>query len=350
MSGNHNFSSESRRSTPWDNIADRTPTQEFLFKAYNDAYKLKHPDLSLTGEDKLINSFVPKACPYEGCGSEQIIKFGLTDNGIERYKCNACGRHFTPVTGTIFDNHKISVTDWVDYLLNLFRYVSLTAGSWDNKNAFTTSRYWLEKVFLLLRDYYSSTAVLSGHVYLDETYYSVRKGDKTLKSNGTEPKGLSINQICIGVACTSSTIVCAIEGRAKPSKRKVWNAFGHVIAPGSKLTHDGENAHKILLERLNLKDDPHKFSETKGLEDAKNPLRRVNRVHAQLKKFLYAHSSFNREYLQGYLDLFSFIMNPPKSPLEKIDLLLNLAFEQRQTLRYRDVFSKPRDDEDEVPF
>ena len=56
------------------------------------------------------------------------------------------------------------------------------------------------------------------------------------------------------------------------------------------------------------------------------------------------HNSFNRDSFQGYLDLFSFAMNPPSDPLEKVDLLLNLSFKTSKTLRYRDLFSwKPRD-------
>ena len=337
MSGNLDYSSDSRQKTPWDRKQDKTPTQHFLFRTYKEAYARKHPPLSSTHEDELINSFVPDTCPY--CHSEHVIKYGKTGNNVDRYQCRECQKNFTPTTGTIFDGHKISITEWVDFLLNLFHYVSLTAGSWDNKNSFTTSRYWLEKVFLLLREYYSTTPVLSGDVYLDETYYSVRKGDKRLLEDGTEPKGLSSNKICIGVACTNSRIVCAIEGRAKPSKKKTWDAFGHVIEPGSKLIHDGEKSHRILIDSLDLIDEVHPTRETAGLSDDENPLRRVNMVHRQLKKFLYAHNSFDRKNLQGYLDLFSFISNPPKDNLEKVELMLILAFTRRKNLRFRDFFS-----------
>ena len=67
-------------------------------------------------------------------------------NMIEiRYEC-ACGKTFLPTTGTIFDDHKISVSEWMEYCLNLFRHVSITADSWSNKNTFKTSRYWLQKL------------------------------------------------------------------------------------------------------------------------------------------------------------------------------------------------------------
>ena len=48
---------------------------------------------------------------------------------------------------------------------------------------------------------------------------------------------------------------------------------------------------------------------------------------------------FARKDLQGYLDLFTFVMNPPEEPLEKVELIINMAFSNRKVLRYRDAFS-----------
>ena len=75
-----------------------------------------------------------------------------------------------------------------------------------------------------------------------------------------------------------------------------------------------------------------------GQPDLDNPLYRVNRIHALLKVFLNAHNSFDREKLQGYLDLFTFAMNPPANNLEKVEILLNLAFHTPKSLKYRDFY------------
>ena len=180
---------------------------------------------------------------------------------------------------------------------------------------------------------------MEGNIYLDEIYYSVRLGDRQLKEDGTEPKGLLINKICIGVACISSRIVCVIEGRAKPSKNRTWDAFGHAIAPRSNLIHDGEKSHRILVDSLDLTEEVYKAKDLIGLSDEDNPLRRVNAIHRQLKNFLYAHNNFDRKNLQGYLGLFSFISNPPKDPLEKVELMFNLTFKIRKNIHYRDFYS-----------
>jgi hypothetical protein len=61
----------------------------------------------------------------------------------------------------------------------------------------------------------------------------------------------------------------------------------------------------------------------------------VNRIHSLLKMFLNAHSGFNRDELQGYLDLYAFVINPPSEYLEKVEKLIKMVFENPKLLRYR---------------
>ncbi|MBP3854030.1 MAG: hypothetical protein IK990_00265, partial [Ruminiclostridium sp.] len=54
------------------------------------------------------------------------------------------------------------------------------------------------------------------------------------------------------------------------------------------------------------------------------------------KRFLYAHSGFDRSQIQAYLNLYSFVLNPPSDRLEKVDIILNLVFQNPKLLRFRD--------------
>ncbi|GHU71616.1 hypothetical protein AGMMS49992_05960 [Clostridia bacterium] len=73
----------------------------------------------------------------------------------------------------------------------------------------------------------------------------------------------------------------------------------------------------------------------KGLPDNENPMNSVNRVHAILKNFLNSHGGFKREDIQGYLNLFAFVSNHPTELLEKVELVINLGFQNPRLLRYR---------------
>ena len=305
---------KSRRKTPWDGVTNLTPTQTFLKKNYDEYYKERHRKVGESDEAELVNSYVPLKCPY--CGFENFKRNGYTNSGVRRYKC-ACKKAFLPTTGTIFDEHKLSISEWMEYCLNLFRHVSITADSWSNKNTFNTSRYWLQKLFLTL-DGVQDTIVLGDTVWLDETYYCVRAEDVEYNEDGSKLRGISTNQIRI-VATDKQQTVFLLEGVGKPTQKRTYETFKNHIKPKSTLFHDNEAAHKKLVKELSLKSASYSSKELKGLLDKDNPLYPVNRAHAILKMFLNEHSGFKRDDLQGYLNLFALVTNPPHEMLEACD-------------------------------
>lgn len=326
---------KSRKVTPWDGEENLTSTQAFLKKCYETYYAERPCIVADSGEASMINSYNPIKCPF--CESVKFKKSGHTKSGIQRYMC-ICGKTFLPTTGTIFDEHRISISEWMEYCLNLFRHVSITADSWNNKNAFATSRYWLQKLFLTLEEA-QSDIVLSDCVWLDETFYSVRTENIIRNDNGSKLRGLSVNQICVGVATDKQHTIFFVEGMGKPSQRKTLETFRSHIKPGSMIVHDKESAHRKLVRELSLKSVAYDSKELKKLSDDDNPLNPVNRAHAILKKFLYAHSSFNRDDIQNYMNLFAFVTNPPIDLLEKVELVIEMAFQNPKLLRYRDFYS-----------
>jgi hypothetical protein len=330
------FIYQSRRKTPWDEMEQKTPMQDFLHHHYQAYYMERHPNLKEAGEAALINSYKPENCTY--CASPSFQKWGFTKNGVQRYRCLECKQSFTPVTNTIFDGHKISISEWIEYALNIFRYVSINADSWNNRNAFTTSRYWLEKLFLVL-EFYQQSIKLTGTVWYDETFYTVRSEDIVRTETGGKLQGLSANQMCIGVACDKSHALCIFQGYGKPTQKGTYENFKDSIEAGATFIHDMDNAHKKLIDKLKLNSVAYDSRELKKLADKDNPLDRVNRVHFYLKTFLYAHRSFDRSKIQGFLNLFSFVMNPPENHLEKVEKIMDLAFQIPKSLRYRDFYA-----------
>ncbi|MGB4407807.1 MAG: hypothetical protein WBI82_13170 [Sphaerochaeta sp.] len=54
-----------------------------------------------------------------------------------------------------------------------------------------------------------------------------------------------------------------------------------------------------------------------------------------LKLFLNAHSGFIRDDLQDYLNLFCFVMNPPRDKHKKVEKFLLMAVDCHILHRYR---------------
>lgn len=141
---NPDFHSESLRKTPWEGI-QRDKLQNFLRNNYLAEYERKHLPLSETGEIDYINSIVPDFCPY--CGSVFFVRKGTSPNGTIRYLCRnpECRHSFNPLTGTIFQDRKISLSEWEQYLISLIHDVSIKSSARNNKNVFTISHYCLKK-------------------------------------------------------------------------------------------------------------------------------------------------------------------------------------------------------------
>ena len=324
--------SDSRRRTPWTDDENATPLERFIDLCNHDNYQKKHPLVGDTYEPDLLNSYRPDFCRH--CGSMEFESKGYLRSGIRQYRCRSCGRSFTIITNTIFDQRKIPITEWIDFLLSIFGHASFNLASKANRNAYNTTRYWIDKLFAQLRSW-QDPIMLEGYVYLDEMFYSVREGDKATDGNGNLLRGLSRNKICIGVGSDGRNVVCISEGFGKPSKKTTMDSFSGHIMKGSILIHDGDNSHSMLIEKLGLSSDVHLTKDTKGLKDPENPLAPINRQHKMLRRFLNSHSGFVRADIQDYLNLFSFMSSEPHNVHEKVKILFESALYSSNLVRYR---------------
>lgn len=220
----------SRRRTPWTDSDSATPLQTFIDGCAERDYLHRHPTVNDTGEVGLLNSYELHRCRH--CGSERIRRYGSYRNGAARYMCNGCGRTFGVMTNTIFDNHRISVSEWIGFLLAIMDFGSFSLTSKVNRNSDNATRYWL-----------------------GETYLKVRSSDIGRRAYGLEYRGVARNQLCIGIVRDGTHSVFLFEGFGKPTGKRALELFEDHIEIGFTLVHDMERAHGPLVERLHLWSD-----------------------------------------------------------------------------------------------
>lgn len=324
--------------TPWDDVAEdsMTPAETAVMLSHRSIYEYRHSALSAEQEVAFFNGYARKACPR--CRSDRIGGCGTDGKGVRRWRCRACGRTFTPMTGTIFQGHRLPVSDWCEFLLQAFSYESLNGMMRGNRRSETTLPHWVAKLFLVLEGVQDGV-VLSGDVQIDEKYYPIARADEELNADGSRKRGLSRNKLCIAIGRDgdgrSVFVPC---GRGKPSRSRAWEAYGPHIAEGSTLTHDKERSHAVLVERLSLTSVSHDAREMSRLPDRDNPLREVNRLCFLLETFLNSHSGFDRDDLPGWLNLFHVMMNEPADKMEKAAKVLDRAMRVPRTLSFRDFY------------
>ena len=186
-------------------------------------------------------------------------------------------------------------------MTHLFEFHSLSSSTRYNRNAKTAGKYWISKAFAVLSNC-QKDVVLSGKVYLDETYFPVMPKNQAKKQDGKCYRGLSRNRICVVAATEGSNVSLAVCGKAKPSRARILKAFEGHISSGSVLVHDEEDSHKALAKAFGLGEDLHTTKETRSLLDRDNPRETINAAHQSLKRFMVQHPAYGRDGLQDWLD------------------------------------------------
>lgn len=327
----------SASATPWDGASPEElgPAELLVMRGHRDLYAARHEAADEAG---FFNAYEREACPW--CGGRPW-RDGFDRRGVRRWRCASCGRRFGPATGTIFEDAKLPVREWAEFLAQVLSYESIAEVTRLGRRSPTTPPYWLAKTFAVLEGVQDGV-VLSGRVELDETYFPVA-GRDVVRVDGRELRGLSRNKLCIGIACDAGRSVFVEEGVGKTSGRRTWEAMGSHISAGSELVHDLEKAHGRLVRDLGLASEAHDSREIKLLPDKDNPLGRVNHLCDLCKQFLRAHSGFDRGDLQHYLDLFAVAMNPPSDKMEKAAMVLDRAMRCPRTLRFREYYRRNAD-------
>ena len=219
---------------PWDKNDQITDTQQLISSTIHEWYDAKHP-IASNDEIQLINKFGKLSCPY--CHSKEIVKNGFYKTKIQRYYCKSCGKKFSPLTNTIFEAKKIPISEWIEYLIHLFEFHSIRTSARDNRNSESTGKYWLIKVFEVLKDI-QNDVILEGNIYLDEMYFPVIKS-KAVTKNGKKLRGISRNKIGVGVALiTTATmgikfLMASTEERSEIKRAMVPYAIGIAVIFGA---------------------------------------------------------------------------------------------------------------------
>ena len=313
------------------------PMSRMIYGTTDSWYDAKHP-VQDVDEKKMINSIGIKRCPY--CHGTHFRKKGFDRNGIQRYIClePGCGKSFNPLTRTVFDSHKIPISQWIEFLVHLFQMQSIMDSSIDNTNSNSTGRYWTFKVFDALKDY--QDGIMMGEVfYTDETYLPVTPSDLFLRY-GEKLRGLSRNVHCIFTATDGEKTILIATGFGKPSFDKVRAALMPHVKRGSVMIDDGERSHSLLVKELGVRRIVHPTSETKGLSDSKTPMNPINTVHRMFKRFMRSHGGYKRTRIQDWCNLFAFLWNHHGNIPEMVEDILVRMLNTHDLMRYRKVMKK----------
>ena len=305
--------------TPWDGTcdADLTPSQVAVRDSHGGACELGHRTLSEAGDASFPDRHVRGRCPR--CGDERVCRWGREADGARRHGRGACGGTLASPAGTVPGGHRLPVADRAESVGQALGPESPEAMAREGGRGGTTTARRVARPLAVPRG--TRDGVMpSGEARIDEKTrpLAARDGVGGVAGMGAYPG----DRICIAVGCDDAGgSLVARAGLGRPGKSRCWDAYGGHIERGPGLARDMENAHSILVDRLGPGSVAYRSADPGGLDDAHNPLRRVNHTHFPLRESVRRHSGLGRDRIDDWPDLLSVIVNPPPDRLEKVAMV-----------------------------
>jgi len=168
----------------------------------------------------------PRGVVCPGCASPHV--FAMRERGTVRYRCKACRRRFSLLTGTLLQGSKLPLTKWV-LAVGLLR-IGLSSRALARE--LTVSRQSAWEVLHRLRDALKRDVLarkLRGRVEVDETYVGGRH-------KGRRGRGAARKTIVVGLKVRKGrvrSLVIPSVGSAE-----IHRVLKHHVAKGARLFTD----------------------------------------------------------------------------------------------------------------
>jgi len=257
----------------------------------------------LFSEERFANGLF---CPHCGVAHE-IVKYGKSRQGEQRYLCRTCHKTFIAKTKTIFSGSHKNLDVWKLYLDCMVNQYSIRKTAEICEINTHTAFVWRHKILdALLR--YKEEGKLKGVIEADETFFRVsykgsRKLPRSAKRRGTGSKqtGLSRGQVCV---------VCAVDRNGNRYSQVtslgcittsiLHDIFDERIIRGSILCTDGFRTYQAYADD-NFGYIRHIIIDSVSRKNGIYHINHVNAYHSFMKLFITKFRGVSTKYLQNYL-------------------------------------------------
>jgi transposase-like protein len=225
-------------------------------------------------------------------------------NGLQRYRCRACGRTFNALSGTPLARlrHK---KHWLDYLAHMLDSHSIRRAARDLGVAGTTSFRWRHRFLTLSK--HDRAERLTGIAEADEMYVlESHKGSRNLdrpprKRGGKATKrGISNEQVCILVARDrSGQTIDAVTGKGTVTTKQLHTHLGPRLSQDVLLVTDAHAAYPPFARAAGISHEAVNASAGVRKRGAMH-IQNVNAYHSRVRGWLLGFRGVASRYLGNY--------------------------------------------------
>jgi transposase-like protein len=240
-------------------------------------------------------------CPQ--CGNARCYRSGHA-NGLQRYRCLACGRSFNALTGTPLARLRHR-EKWLPYLQCLIESRTVRAAADRVAVAKSTSFRWRHRFVAAVRR--EQPPRLTGIVEADETYVlESQKGSRHLdrpprkRGGKATRRGINDEHECILVARDRGKVTHEFHaGRGEPDAERLLHHLKPVLAGDVLLVSDGAAAYAKFAKQAGI---THRSLNQRAGEHRRGALHLngVNGWHSRFKTWLRCFHGVASRYLANY--------------------------------------------------
>ena len=254
-----------------------------------------------------------RVCPH--CKSQRLVRNGMAD-GLQRYKCRACGKTFNALTGTPLARlrHK---GKWLQQTQALADGLTVYRAAEFLEVAPSTAFRWRHRFLGVPKDVKPGS--LAGVAELDETYFLESfKGRKVVgraprkRGGRAARRGTSREQIPVLVARDRSGVTTDYV-LTDTRKAAIMALLRPLLPADAVVCSDGAGAISQATKELGL--EHHAILTTSGRHAVGAwHIQNVNAYHSRLKTWVRRFYGVATYYLENYLGWFRALDRMPRSP------------------------------------
>ena len=274
---------------------------------YPDLKKLRHEvenNISNNQVGKAIAEHEDRVCSCPHCDSELITKWGVTKQGIQRFRCKACFKTFNALFSTPFYRMKKS-EKWVNYSNLMWNGTSLReSASLLNINLKTAFRW--RHVFLK-QPHDMIPSDLHGIIEADETFIAESfKGKRKISRPARKRGGGNPLQVPIIMVLdrAGNMVHKVIENNTRENIEAVLTP---VISAGSVLCTDGNISYIGIAKNLNVDHKRLINLDNQRVIEGVYHIQTLNNYMMRWKSWLKRFCGVGTDYLENYLSWFRFM-------------------------------------------
>lgn len=243
------------------------------------------------------------ACPH--CGERHLHKHASA-NGLQRYRCTACGKTFNALTGTPLARlrHK---DKWFAYLKALAQSLTVRQSATEAAIHRNTAFRWRHRFLNWLKD--DQPKALHGITEADETYFlDSHKGSRTLprqarkRGGSARKRGLSKEQVCVLSARDRvGQTMDAPTGYGPLTKDQLTLHLKPKLAEDVLLVSDANASYHYFSRQQGISHQAVNLSRGQRVLDGAYHVQNVNAYHSRLKRWMDRFHGVATKYLGNYL-------------------------------------------------